>query len=93
MRNPVVALLVLFAACALTGGLRSSDEIPGAPQKTPILIEGATIHPVSSESFTGSLLFDKGRIVAAGKEVKAPEGTKKIDARGKHVFPGFFDAW
>ena len=93
MRNPAVLLLVLLAALAPVRGLRSSDELPGAPQKTPILLEGATIHPVSSESFTGSLLFDKGRIVAAGKEVKAPEGTKKIDARGKHVFPGFFDAW
>ena len=93
MRNPAVTLMILFAACTLTGILRSSDEIPGAPQKTPILIEGATIHPVSSPSFTGSLLFDKGRIVALGKEVEAPGGTKKIAAGGKHVFPGFFDAW
>ena len=93
MKNPAVTLMILFAACTLTGILRSSDEIPGAPQKTPILIEGATIHPVSSPSFTGSLLFDKGRIVALGKEVEAPGGTKKIAAGGKHVFPGFFDAW
>ncbi len=93
MRLSAALLLSLLAALAPTGSLRSSDEIPGAPQKTPILIEGATIHPVSSKSFIGSLLFDKGRIVALGKEVKAPEGTKKIDASGKHVFPGFFDAW
>ena len=93
MRNPALILLILLAACVQTAGLHASDEIPGMPQKTPILLEGATIHPVSSPSFKGSLLFDKGRIVALGKEVQAPEGTEKIDARGKHVFPGFFDAW
>ncbi|MAM47203.1 MAG: imidazolonepropionase [Planctomycetes bacterium] len=93
MRNTAAILAIFQVICILTGSLRSSDEIPGAPQKTPIIIEGATIHPVSSPSFTGALLFDKGRIVALGKEVKAPEGAKKIDAGGKHVFPGFFDAY
>ena len=73
MRNTAAILAIFQAICILTGSLRSSDEIPGAPQKTPIIIEGATIHPVSSPSFTGALLFDKGRIVALGKKVKAPE--------------------
>ena len=57
MRLFAALLLSLSAALAPMGSLRSSDEIPGAPQKTPILIEGATIHPVSSKSFTGSLLL------------------------------------
>ena len=61
--------------------------------QSPILIEGGTIHPVSGPSFVGSLLFDKGRIAAIGKKLEAPADAEKIDAAGKHIFPGFFDAY
>ncbi len=93
MRRLTTIALLLAISLSCPAALRSSDELPGKPQKTPILIEGGTIHPVSGPAFVGSLLFDKGRIVALGEKLEAPATAKKIDAAGKHIFPGFFDAY
>ena len=93
MRAFAATCLLLFSFLALPTMPRASDELPGKPQKNPILLEGGTIHPVSGPAFVGSLLFDKGRITAIGKKLEAPEKTEKIDATGKHIFPGFFDAY
>ena len=93
MRRLTTIAILLAIALSCPAALRSSDELPGKPQKTPILIEGGTIHPVSGPAFVGSLLFDKGRIVALGEKLEAPAAAKKIDAAGKHIFPGFFDAY
>jgi imidazolonepropionase-like amidohydrolase len=71
----------------------ASDEIPGAPQTGPIAIVGATIHPVSGpEVSDGTLLFTNGKIVALGTEVSLPAECEKIDATGKHVYPGLIHA-
>lgn len=40
----------------------------------------------------GTILFDKGKIVAVGKSVTVPQGSKIIDVDGKYVLPGFIDA-
>jgi len=93
MRAFAATCLLLFITLGQPAALCASDELPGKPQKTPILLEGGTIHPVSGPAFIGSLLFDKGRITALGKELEAPAGAEKIDAAGKHIFPGFFDAY
>ncbi len=88
----LIAILVL---AALFRSLEASDEIPGAPQTTPIVITGATIHTVSGPVIeNGALLFDRGRIVAAGKagEVKIPENAQQIEGKGQHVYPGLFEA-
>ena len=53
MRLFAALLLSLSAALAPTGSLHSSDEIPGAPQKTPILIEGDW-HRIDHLRFAGS---------------------------------------
>ena len=39
----------------------------------------------------GTLLIDKGEIVAVGKDIEIPEGTDVIDARGMHISPGIID--
>lgn len=57
-----------------------------------IVIDGATVHPVSAEPYVGRVVLENGRIVAAGPEVDAPASAERIDAVGLHVFPGFFDA-
>ena len=93
MRALAATCLLLFIALGRPAALRASDELPGKPQKTPILLEGGTIHPVSGPAFVGSLLFDKGRIVALGNKLGAPEDAEKIDATGKHICPGFFGAY
>lgn len=67
----------------------SSNQIPAKLQETPIAVVNATIHPVSSPPIeSGTILFDKGKIVAVGKNVAIPQGAEVIDASGKHVYPG-----
>ncbi len=85
-------------ACVIVGSFVAntfarSPEIPGAPQKQPIAIVGATIHPVSGPVIEqGTILFDKGKIVALGDSVPLPPNTQRINAAGKHVYPSMFDA-
>jgi imidazolonepropionase-like amidohydrolase len=70
----------------------AGPEIPGAPQNGPIVIVGATIHPVSGAPIKDAeILFEKGKIVALGKGLPLSEGVERIDATGKHVYPGLID--
>jgi len=83
--------LVLYACGALN--LLATDIVPGAPQEQPIAITGATIHPVASDAIEdGTVVFEDGRITAVGTDVEIPEGAKRIEAAGKHVYPALFDA-
>jgi len=75
------------------GSLRASDAVPGAPQRGPIALVGGTVHPVSSPAIEGgTVLFEEGMITAVGRNVKLPNNVEKIDVKGKHVYPGLFDA-
>jgi imidazolonepropionase-like amidohydrolase len=57
------------------------------------VIQGATIHTISGEDITdGSVVIENGKITGVGKSVKIPAGASIVNARGQHVFPGFFDA-
>jgi len=82
----VLAVLMMLSASANT---YASDPIPAKPQQHPIAIVNATIHPVSGPVIeNGMILFDKGRIVAIGESVAIPDNAERIDASGKHVYPG-----
>lgn len=94
-------LLQFISFCAATLALvantcatvAADDQLPGAPQKTPIALVHATIHPVSKPDQTdGTILFSNGKIVALGSDVPLPPETKVIDLAGKHVYPGLFEA-
>ena len=68
-------------------------EVPGPPQKGPVALVGATIHPVSGPVIEkGTIVFDGGKLTAIGAEATVPEGAEKLDVAGKHVYPGLFDA-
>lgn len=72
----------------------AGPEIPGAPQRLPIVLSGGTVHPVSGPPIaSGKLLFDKGKIVAVGGQVATPPNAETIDVTGKHVYPGLFDPY
>ncbi len=87
------ALLLVAILAASTTSVRANDEAPGAPQDRPIALVGGTIHPVvGRDVIGGTILFEKGKITAVGKQVKLPKGTIVVDAAGKHVYPGLFDA-
>lgn len=80
----LIALLALIASLA-----PASDPIPGRAQTKPVAIIGAMIHPVDAPVIErGTIVFDHGRIVSLGRDVAIPSGAERIDASGKHVYPG-----
>ena len=92
-----MAAVVFAATLLITVGQFSGDinaqEIPAAPQKQPIVLKNATLHPVDSKKIDdGMLLIEDGKIAAIGKRVEVPEGAKSIDLKGQHVYPGLFEA-
>jgi imidazolonepropionase-like amidohydrolase len=86
---PVVLLIMSYL---LT--LVASDQIPAPAQKQPIALINATIHPVSSPLINnGTILFDKGLIVALGTNISIPPEAITIDLTGKHVYPGLIESY
>jgi len=55
-------------------------------------ITGGTVHTLAGETFTGTVVIEGGRITAVGPDVQAPQGAEVVDATGRHVYPGMFDA-
>ena len=71
----------------------ASDQIPGARQKAPIAIVGATVHTVSGRVLeNATVVFEAGKITAVGKGAAVPAGAEVIEAAGKHVYPSLIDA-
>ena len=69
----------------------AADQLPGQPQRAPILLAGGDVYTVSGDVIPGGqVLFDNGRIVAVGKDLQAPSDVKRIDVTGKRVYPGLF---
>ncbi|HEY5616225.1 MAG TPA: amidohydrolase family protein [Bacteroidota bacterium] len=90
-RNDI--LLLLFLLGMFYNIALASDPIPAAKQKKPIALVGGTIHTVSGAVITnGTVLFDKGTIVAVGQTVTIPADAERINISGKHVYPGLIDA-
>lgn len=79
----LTALLVLRPAMA-------GEEIPGAPQRTPIAFVNGTVHTVKGGTLErATVVAVDGRITAVGTDVVPPAGARVIDCTGKHVYPGF----
>lgn len=86
--SAALVLLTLFI-----GSAPASDQIPGAPQRKPIALTNAAIHPITSQDIpVGTLVFDKGRITAMGAQVQIPADAEVIDVQGRHVYPGLIEA-
>ncbi len=89
---------VLGAVC-LVGSLAgatvmSSDQIPGAKQKNPILIRNATVHTVTQGTLPGtSVLIKEGKISEIGANIQPLDGYEIIDAAGQHLYPGLMDSF
>ncbi len=83
----------IVSTLCVHGLVRASDNVPAGPQKIPLLFKGATIHTVSGDNvLNGSMLVEKGRIVAIGTQLSAPAEAKVIDVSGKHIYPGMIAA-
>lgn len=82
--------LVLFF---LVVRIDASDNIPARPQPKPVVLKGATIHPVTAPDIpSGIIVFDNGKITALGPDVPTPPGADVIDLRGKDIYPGYVSA-
>jgi imidazolonepropionase-like amidohydrolase len=65
--------------------------LPAAAQT--VAIEGGTVHTMTGAPIEGgTVLIRDGRIVAVGRDVAVPAGARRIDARGRHVTPGFIES-
>ncbi len=90
MKIKVILVLILTFAFKLI----ASDIIPGKPQNKPIALVGATVHTITNGTIeNGIVLFDKGKIIAVGKNVEIPKDAEIIDVKGKHVYPGLINAF
>jgi len=93
----VASTALLAAAVFIAPTARGQDLVHKAPpQSRPVVIEHATIHTVSGGVIEdGTVVFDRGvitQVVAADQRVRTPRNAERIDATGKHVFPGFVSA-
>ena len=89
------AVAALAVVCLLGSAAWANNPIiPGKPQDQPIALVGGTVHPVDGPAIAGGVvLFDKGKIVAVGKDVQIPADAERVDVSGKHVFPGLIDPY
>jgi imidazolonepropionase-like amidohydrolase len=66
--------------------------LPFALEADEIVIEHATIYPVTSGVITdGSILIRDGKIAEIGKTVNASSNAQRIDGTGMHIMPGLID--
>ena len=86
-------ILPAIVCCLLvTGVANAHDQIPGKPQRRPIVIKNAVVHPVDGPVIEkGAVLFADGKITAVGRAVEVPTNAVEIDAEGKHVYPGLIE--
>ena len=80
--RPATRLLIAAACC-----------LPAALPAQTIAITGGKVYPVSGPPIdAGTVLITNGRIAAVGASVSIPAGATRIDATGKWVTPGLFNA-
>ncbi|MEP7381213.1 MAG: amidohydrolase family protein [Gemmatimonadota bacterium] len=66
---------------------------PRASEAQTIAITGGKVYPVSGPPIeNGTVLVRDGRIVAVGSNVTIPADARRVDATGKWVTPGIFNA-
>ncbi len=88
----VRGLCMLGIALTQSAVVCGHDIIPGAKQTKPIVITNATLHTVSGEVIkSGTIVIKDGKIADLGTSVAVPSEALRIDAEGKHVYPGLID--
>ncbi|MEK7818307.1 MAG: amidohydrolase family protein [Bacteroidota bacterium] len=71
----------------------ASDQIPGKKQVKPIVITNAKIFTITNGVIeNGMIIFEKGKITSIGKDLNIPKDAEVIDASGKYIYPGLFNA-
>lgn len=86
MKNILYIVLIMLTSLSVTAQQTPADKQSGA-----FSIEGATAHLGNGKVIENSLImFDNGKITFVGSAMmRIARMGKVIDARGKHVYPGF----
>lgn len=91
MKAAKFVVLIVLGLCL---SARAHDQIPSPGQNHTVALIGGTIHPVSGPAIeNGTIVFSEGKIAAVGARVDVPAGANQIDIKGRHVYPGLFDAY
>lgn len=72
--------------------LAASAAFATSAQAQTYAIQGGTVHTLTGQTFVGTVVVRDGHIVDVGPNVQPPAGAEVVDATGKHVYPGMFDA-
>jgi imidazolonepropionase-like amidohydrolase len=82
-------ILFSFLSLATLVASGQSNVYPAAKQSQPIAITGATIHIGNGQVVNNAtVVMVDGKITAVGNNITIPTGAQRIDAQGKHVYPG-----
>lgn len=89
----VLASLFLLALF-ISRPAAAEDEAKGKPvaakENKVLAIVGGDVHTITHEVIQGgTVLVKDGKIFKVGQDIPIPEGARVIDARGKHVTPGY----
>ncbi|UAM99236.1 amidohydrolase family protein [Polaribacter litorisediminis] len=89
MKNILYSLLFFFCI-----GNSIAQQTPADKQRTAVSIEGATAHLGNGKVIENSLImFHEGKITFVGSAMaKIARQGNVINAKGKHVYPGFIAA-
>ena len=79
---------------ALSTSAIAHDNVPPLAQSRAVVIENATVHTVSGAPIAnGRVRFENGKLVAVGGADVSVADADRIDASGKHVYPGLIAAY
>ena len=89
-----ILMVLALSLLTMASHVRATDEVPGAKQKQPVAIVGATVHPVASAPIeNATIVFADGKITALGAGVVIPQGAEVIQLAGQHVYPAMFETY
>ena len=81
MSKKFLSLLVVFIIFTVSGFAQD------------LVLKGGTILTITKEKIeNGTVVIQKGKITAFGRNIKIPAGIKVIDVTGKYVMPGLIDS-
>ena len=82
--------IFFYISClfAITNVTAQETILPALPQKETIALTNATIHVGNGQVINnGTVVFKNGKITEVGAAASTA-GTKVIDCKGKHIYPG-----
>lgn len=86
MKHTILAFILFISCFQLCA---QENVLPAQKQTQAIAITGATVHIGNGQVLNNAtVVMVDGKITAVGNNVTIPTGAQKIDAVGKHVYPG-----